>query len=84
MKDKEEVNGLDAGTLFRSLFASLNKKGSRICVHREDFICDPINGNILIEVELKKIMPSNARPYLVDCYTFDAETGSRSAWRSIA
>ena len=72
---------IHAVTLFRSLFTSLSQKGARVSVAREDFICDPINGNLLVEVELKKVLPSNARPLLVDCYTFGGGGGGDEANR---
>ena len=81
-KDKEEndKNGStqDSVTFFRSIFKDLNKTGARKSIDKQKYICDPINGNILIEVQLKKIMPSNARPYLIDCYTFDTSSSSAS------
>ena len=61
----------DSIGLFRSVLVECDKAGMSKQVDRGAFICDPINGNILIEVMVKKIMASNARPYLIDCYTFD-------------
>eukprot|EP01084_Bolivina_argentea_P026842 49912_1 len=74
-KKEKDTQRKDSVLFFRSLFKDLKKTGSRKSIDRNDFICDPINGNILIEIQLKKIMPSNAKPYLIDCYTFDKSTG---------
>eukprot|EP01083_Nonionella_stella_P301104 1031344_1 len=65
----------DSVSFFRSLFKDLKKTGARKSIDADAFVCDPINGNILTQVQLNKIMPSNARPYLVDCYTVDSNTG---------
>lgn len=65
---------------FNSLFDKLKKEGSRVVIPDEHVICDPITGESpLISVQLRKIMPSNARPLLIDCYTRTKQSNNGSS-----
>ena len=72
----------DSVTFFRSLFKEFTQTGDRKSIPNTQFMTDPITGDILIEVQLRKIMPSNARPYLIDCYTMDQGSTSNHPYRS--
>jgi len=61
----------NAVTFYRSLFENLTVAGAEQSVEDDMFVCDPVTGQQVREVELKKIMPSNAKPLLIEARTFD-------------
>jgi len=71
--DAEELDvpQRNAVMFFRSLFTELVKEGDIQPVEDGDYFCDPVTGKMLREVMLKKVMPSNARPLLVEARCVD-------------
>ena len=75
--DEQDIPKRNAVTFFRSLFTELMEGGAGTVVSTEDedFFCDPVSGKVLREVELKKVMPSNAKPLLIEVRTMDEPSG---------
>eukprot|EP01084_Bolivina_argentea_P027928 51914_1 len=67
----EQDNIINAVQWFDCLFNELNQNGQIKQNNSNEYLCDPINGNPLESVQLKEIIQSNNKPYLIDCYTFN-------------
>lgn len=83
LSDVQDIPKRNAVTFFRSLFESLNQEGVVQVLEEEDFVFGPVSGKQLVEVELKKIMPSNAKPLLIEARAVDKESTGETKYAQL-